>query len=190
MIKTCESLVGWHQTSTLGKILSWLSNITVTKCQLHLYSSCLIQDSSTFPNVIICPTLSLLRETLDYFISEIWLREKLQSSSLWPFSFLLQCQCILRKMCLLVPLLLFISPVCGDLLNFKPYSGSYMTTWTKAQTFCRKYHTDLITIRNEQENTFFKSGGWIGLYRANTNTWKWSRGDEIASFIKWGSSRK
>ncbi|XP_014185660.2 macrophage mannose receptor 1 [Haplochromis burtoni] len=92
-------------------------------------------------------------------------------------------------MCLLIRLLLFISPVCGDLLNFKPYSGSYMTTWTKAQTFCRKYHTDLITIRNEQENTFFKSGGWIGLYRANTNTWKWSRGDEIASFIKWDSSQ-
>lgn len=110
--------------------------------------------------------------------------------SLAVHTFSLQCQGILRKMFILIPLLLFISPVCGDLLNFKHYSGSNMTTWTKAQTFCRKYHTDLITIRNEQENTFFKSGGWIGLYRANTNTWKWSRGDEITSFTKWSRFRK
>uniref|UniRef100_A0A3P9CST1 C-type lectin domain-containing protein n=1 Tax=Maylandia zebra TaxID=106582 RepID=A0A3P9CST1_9CICH len=122
-----------------------------------------------------CRSFLLFRNSLQ----EGEIQERWRKISAWAFTVL--CSLEDEKMFILIPLLLFLSPVCGDLSNFTFYTDTYMTSWTKAQTFCRKYHTDLITIRNEQENTFFNGRGWIGLYRANTNTWKWSRGDEITS---------
>uniref|UniRef100_A0A3Q3JKZ9 C-type lectin domain-containing protein n=1 Tax=Monopterus albus TaxID=43700 RepID=A0A3Q3JKZ9_MONAL len=56
--------------------------------------------------------------------------------------------------------------------------------WQDAQSFCREYHTDLLTIKSEEENqNLAGTKGWIGLYRQNSaGPWKWSRGDEIATF--------
>lgn len=51
---------------------------------------------------------------------------------------------------------------------------------------------DLVSIENELQNQDISSGqGWIGLYRNNnTDPWKWSRGDKIATFFKWANNGK
>uniref|UniRef100_A0A3B4TQQ4 C-type lectin domain-containing protein n=1 Tax=Seriola dumerili TaxID=41447 RepID=A0A3B4TQQ4_SERDU len=99
---------------------------------------------------------------------------------------------------ILVPLLLLLPSVCGQVgglraAKFKHYSYfNYKRTWAEAQVFCRRNHTDLVTIRNEEENrAFLNIYGWIGLYREDSNSpWKWSRGGEIANFITWVSGGK
>ncbi|XP_041858772.1 C-type mannose receptor 2-like [Melanotaenia boesemani] len=95
---------------------------------------------------------------------------------------------MMRNIC--VSLLLILPPVCGqqsDLrtTSFKHYSN--MKSWEDAQSFCREKHTDLATLRSDKDNQVLGGdGGWIGLYRENENfTWKWSRGDETATFFKW-----
>ncbi|XP_043985408.1 L-selectin-like [Gambusia affinis] len=51
--------------------------------------------------------------------------------------------------------------------------------WTEAQSFCRKQHSDLASIRNESENQQVQqlvpagTKVWAGLYR---DGWKWSAG--------------
>ncbi|XP_029944896.1 C-type mannose receptor 2-like [Salarias fasciatus] len=59
--------------------------------------------------------------------------------------------------------------------------------WTDAQAFCRRHHTDLITIRTAEENQdTYETRVWIGLYKkTNDDIWKWSRGDENATFLPW-----
>lgn len=59
--------------------------------------------------------------------------------------------------------------------------------WTEAQTYCRKYHTDLATIRTDEDNNNIVQDSWLGLYREDTNSdWKWSRGDEALTYaIVW-----
>ncbi|KAI4890375.1 hypothetical protein NFI96_021530, partial [Prochilodus magdalenae] len=62
----------------------------------------------------------------------------------------------------------------GNTNKYIPISDS--KSWYDAQSYCRKIHTDLATVRNEAENEEIKkaaSGGpvWIGLYR---DPWKWS----------------
>ncbi|XP_059211571.1 E-selectin-like [Centropristis striata] len=56
-------------------------------------------------------------------------------------------------------------------------------TWTEAQSYCRKHHTDLATVTNKTDmkrlcnyTKNVKSGIWIGLYnQTDTNrTWHWS----------------
>ncbi|XP_054861053.1 C-type mannose receptor 2 isoform X2 [Amphiprion ocellaris] len=90
-------------------------------------------------------------------------------------------------MYILVLLLVFLTPGCGNGLKYRFYSGSYKTSWAKAQNYCRTHHTDLVTIRDATENEDYYGGsGWIGLYREDASSpWKWSRGDEIANFIIW-----
>ncbi|XP_073803000.1 secretory phospholipase A2 receptor-like [Danio rerio] len=48
--------------------------------------------------------------------------------------------------------------------------------WSDAQLYCRENHTDLVSIRNEEENTLVKNNGtqsntafWIGLLNDNVN---------------------
>ncbi|XP_024865340.2 macrophage mannose receptor 1-like [Kryptolebias marmoratus] len=97
---------------------------------------------------------------------------------------------MMRNICILVSLLLILHPFCGQLLpltllNFTHYRN--MVTWNQAQSDCRERNMDLVSIKSEKENQVFISGqGWIGLYRDdNTSPWKWSRGDEIATFLNW-----
>uniref|UniRef100_A0A3Q3R3R5 C-type lectin domain-containing protein n=1 Tax=Monopterus albus TaxID=43700 RepID=A0A3Q3R3R5_MONAL len=68
--------------------------------------------------------------------------------------------------------------------NYVFYTGRQRRPWQDAQSFCGEYHTDLLTIKSEEENqNLAGTKGWIGLYRQNSaGPWKWSRGDEIATF--------
>ncbi|KAI4900124.1 hypothetical protein NFI96_006470, partial [Prochilodus magdalenae] len=60
--------------------------------------------------------------------------------------------------------------------------------WTEAQRYCRGYHTDLVSVRNETENRKLISvlkktnllNVWIGLYRTRS----WSDGNN-SSFSNW-----
>ncbi|KAM7406511.1 hypothetical protein PAMP_000885 [Pampus punctatissimus] len=60
-------------------------------------------------------------------------------------------------------------------------------TWPSAQSYCRFYYSELVTIRNKEEATkLAQYGGWIGLYlNTSDGVWKWSRGDENATDIIW-----
>uniref|UniRef100_A0A3Q3K9G9 C-type lectin domain-containing protein n=1 Tax=Monopterus albus TaxID=43700 RepID=A0A3Q3K9G9_MONAL len=103
----------------------------------------------------------------------------------------------MRKICIVVPLLLLLPLVCGQVAGLRPanyafYTGRHMRPWQAAQSFCREYHTDLLTIKSEEENqNLAGTKGWIGLYRQNSaGPWKWSRGDEIATFTSWVSNEQ
>ncbi|XP_028266989.1 secretory phospholipase A2 receptor-like isoform X2 [Parambassis ranga] len=89
---------------------------------------------------------------------------------------------MIRMLWVPVSLLLVVSPVFGYLINYKHYDDS--KSWQEARDHCTSKHTDLVIIRNQQENDFFKqSRGWIGLYRdMKTDPWKWSRGPRRADF--------
>uniref|UniRef100_A0A3P9NC93 Ladderlectin-like n=1 Tax=Poecilia reticulata TaxID=8081 RepID=A0A3P9NC93_POERE len=83
-------------------------------------------------------------------------------------------------------------PVCADITG----SGvSFVLVqsgmnWTEAQSFCRKQHSDLASIRNESENQQVRqlvpagTKVWTGLYR---DGWKWSAGSRF-SFSYWRSA--
>ncbi|XP_031165665.1 C-type mannose receptor 2-like [Sander lucioperca] len=75
-----------------------------------------------------------------------------------------------------------------SILKVVPISNS--NTWAVAQNYCRWYHSDLITIRNQQEaDKYAPYEGWIGLYlNTSSSGWKWSRGEERATFFNWDSN--
>ena len=59
-------------------------------------------------------------------------------------------------------------------------------TWTEAQSYCRKHHTDLASVRTAAENQKVDNvipagAAWIGLFR---DSWKWSDGSN-SSFRYW-----
>ncbi|XP_047428715.1 secretory phospholipase A2 receptor-like [Mugil cephalus] len=92
-------------------------------------------------------------------------------------------------MCILLLLLLIHLPFCAQALKNITVYGEYELTWNRAQTFCRKHHTDLVTITNEEENRQLNGRrGWIGLYREGYGSpWKWSRGDERVNLSFWAN---
>ncbi|XP_058867979.1 macrophage mannose receptor 1-like [Acipenser ruthenus] len=59
-------------------------------------------------------------------------------------------------------------------------------SWSGAQSYCREKHTDLATVRSQEEaeqllNITGASLGdsWIGLYRDDTQNWQWSNSDDV-----------
>lgn len=66
---------------------------------------------------------------------------------------------------------------------------SNTSTWFKAQSYCRQYHTDLVSVRNTTEDTIIKGlitgFTWIGLFR---DSWKWSDKSNV-SIITWMSGK-
>jgi len=63
--------------------------------------------------------------------------------------------------------------------------------WTEAQSYCREYHTDLVTIHNSEEQSQIKSiipsGSWvwIGLF---LDSWEWS--DNWSRFFRhWAANQ-
>ncbi|XP_029364940.1 uncharacterized protein LOC115047875 [Echeneis naucrates] len=68
--------------------------------------------------------------------------------------------------------------------SYEIYHYTDSQTWWQARDFCRRKHTDLVTIRSKEEaTTFFNFRGWIGLYRfMGDSSWKWSYGKEDANY--------
>ena len=63
--------------------------------------------------------------------------------------------------------------------------------WVDAQGYCRKHHTDLVSVRKEGENQKIQSmipegkQAWIGLFQ---DSWTWSDGS-YSSFRYWSQTR-
>ncbi|XP_058866890.1 macrophage mannose receptor 1-like isoform X2 [Acipenser ruthenus] len=60
-------------------------------------------------------------------------------------------------------------------------------TWYEAQQYCREHHTDLVSVKNEDENKKIKEKAngnpvWIGLFN---NPWKWSDGGDNYTPQNW-----
>ncbi|XP_048826094.1 macrophage mannose receptor 1-like [Brienomyrus brachyistius] len=86
---------------------------------------------------------------------------------------------------------------CNQRFSFMCYNGTdpknsqyipviFNVTWTDAQRICRYYFTDLVSIRNENENELLREVAagvpmWIGLF---SDTWKWSDNGN-SSFRSW-----
>uniref|UniRef100_A0A3B1J178 C-type lectin domain-containing protein n=1 Tax=Astyanax mexicanus TaxID=7994 RepID=A0A3B1J178_ASTMX len=64
-------------------------------------------------------------------------------------------------------------------------------SWYEAQSYCRKHHTDLASVRNQIENQQISSAGitverfWIGLFN---DSWEWSD-QSSSSFRYWNPSQ-
>ncbi|KTF77194.1 hypothetical protein cypCar_00048433, partial [Cyprinus carpio] len=82
---------------------------------------------------------------------------------------------------------------CSSTRHFICYNGSSKgfvsvqekKNWTEAQKYCRQYHTDLASVRNQSENQQIRNittddQVWIGLHRL----WVWSD-NSTSTFTRW-----
>uniref|UniRef100_A0A4W3HMY0 C-type lectin domain-containing protein n=1 Tax=Callorhinchus milii TaxID=7868 RepID=A0A4W3HMY0_CALMI len=85
---------------------------------------------------------------------------------------------------------------CNQTYRFACYKGYHLIdqrkSWSEARDYCRKQHTDLVSIRNSEEQKVFTSmfvrdvALWIGLYNNNRSEtgWKWINGDKV-NYTHW-----
>ncbi|MGH0155944.1 UNVERIFIED_CONTAM: hypothetical protein FKN15_058924, partial [Acipenser sinensis] len=65
-------------------------------------------------------------------------------------------------------------------------------SWSEAQSYCREKHTDLATVRSQEEaeqllnitGDSLNDAAWIGLYRDDTQNWQWSNSDDV-NYSNW-----
>ncbi|XP_058866875.1 macrophage mannose receptor 1-like [Acipenser ruthenus] len=92
--------------------------------------------------------------------------------------------------------------VCHDTKHFMCYDSSKETseryilieqlkTWYEAQQYCRENYTDLVSVKNEDENKKIKEKAngnpvWIGLFN---NPWKWSDGGVNYTLQNWSENQ-
>ncbi|KAK1155279.1 macrophage mannose receptor 1-like isoform X2, partial [Acipenser oxyrinchus oxyrinchus] len=92
--------------------------------------------------------------------------------------------------------------VCHDKKHFMCYDSHKETseryilieqlkTWYEAEKYCREYHTDLVSVKNEDENKKIKEKAngtavWIGLFN---NPWKWSDGGDNYTPQNWSENQ-
>ncbi|KAA0721396.1 Collectin-11 Collectin-2 [Triplophysa tibetana] len=87
---------------------------------------------------------------------------------------------------------------CNENMRFICYNDSSKSfiidtsnkIWREGQSFCRQYHTDLISVRNQTDNQLIHNiindphtSVWIGLFR---DSWEWSDNTDSA-FRNWRS---
>lgn len=79
------------------------------------------------------------------------------------------------------------TPLCAETLHLKilrVIQVSRQATWFGAQHYCRKFYTDLVTIREGEDATrLVPFEGWIGLRKRQDDKWKWSQGNKL--FDNW-----
>ncbi|KAK2832842.1 hypothetical protein Q5P01_016731 [Channa striata] len=98
---------------------------------------------------------------------------------------------MMKEIWVLVPVLLLLPPVvCGqaaDMVTETFVHYTQMKSWMDAQAFCRQYNSDMISVRDNQDNqNFHPVPGWLGLHRLDFRSpWKWSKGDEMANITYW-----
>ncbi|XP_058865199.1 C-type mannose receptor 2-like [Acipenser ruthenus] len=62
-----------------------------------------------------------------------------------------------------------------------------LKSWSEAQSYCREKHTDLATVRSQEETqqllniagASLITEAWIGLYRDGTQNWQWSNSEDV-----------
>ncbi|KAG9278358.1 macrophage mannose receptor 1-like [Astyanax mexicanus] len=77
-------------------------------------------------------------------------------------------------------------------LTFSYHLITENKTWYEAQSYCRKNYTDLVSIRDQEQNEAVKKAGmkssdffWIGLLR---DDWEWTDGGRSA-YRNWGDGQ-
>ncbi|KAK6469593.1 snaclec coagulation factor IX/factor X-binding protein subunit B3-like, partial [Huso huso] len=73
------------------------------------------------------------------------------------------------------------------------YDNNTVMSWSDAQSYCREKHTDLATVRSQEEaepllnitGDSLNAAAWIGLYRDDTQNWQWSNSDDIIFYPNW-----
>uniref|UniRef100_A0A8B9JJ68 C-type lectin domain-containing protein n=1 Tax=Astyanax mexicanus TaxID=7994 RepID=A0A8B9JJ68_ASTMX len=78
-----------------------------------------------------------------------------------------------------------------DLTSYHLITDQFLS-WYEAQSYCRKNYTDLVSIRDQEQNEAVKKAGmnsstpfWIGLLR---DDWEWDDGGRSA-YRHWGTDQ-
>ncbi|KAK1155270.1 lymphocyte antigen 75-like, partial [Acipenser oxyrinchus oxyrinchus] len=93
----------------------------------------------------------------------------------------------------------WVDSACHDNKHFMCYNETseryilieQLKTWYEAQQYCREHHTDLVSVKNKDENKKIKEKAngkpvWIGLFN---NPWKWSDGGDNYTLQNWSEKQ-